>query len=130
MARPVPLAMAKVSHVHCAVEGEHASPVSAEEPAVEMRKAVSVWRVISCTAMATDEVGTSTTATTFCESIQVRASVEPTSGLFWWSPTITSTVSPSSLPPKSSTAICAATTAPWPARSKFMPDMSVRTPMR
>src|SRR5690606_15839608 len=83
MARPVPLASAYVSHVHCAVVGEHALPVRSDDPAVDARNATSLLRVISCTAIATEEVGTSMIALTFFSSIQLRASVEPMSGLFW-----------------------------------------------
>src|SRR6516225_1052024 len=36
---------------------------------------------------------------------------------------------PRTLPPKSSAAICAATTEPIPLRSEYRPDMSARTPI-
>jgi len=39
-------------------------------------------RTISFTASATEEVGTSTITSTLSTSIQVRATFEPTSGLF------------------------------------------------
>ncbi len=73
--------------------------------------------VISLTASATDEVGTSTITSTLSTSYHWRAMFEPTSGLFWWSPTATSTFMPLAAAPKSSTAILAATTEPGPARS-------------
>jgi len=47
------------------VEAEHALPVKSDVPAVDARKAMLAVRVISCTASATDDVGTSTMAFTF-----------------------------------------------------------------
>src|SRR6267378_2381585 len=41
----------------------------------------------------------------------------------------TATCLPSTLPPKSSTAICAATTEPCPPTSEYNPDISVSTPI-
>ena len=69
------------------------------------------------TASATDEVGTSKIASTLSTSNHWRAILEPTSGLFWWSATTTSTFMPFFAAPKSSTAMRAATTEPGPARS-------------
>jgi len=43
---------------------------------------------------------------------------------------MTSILRPSTVGPKSSTAMRAASTEPCPDRSAFMPDRSVRTPMR
>ncbi len=47
----------------------------------------------------------------------------------WWSPTATVIGLPSTLPPKSSTAICAAVTDPLPVGLDAGPFMSVRTPI-
>ena len=74
-------------------------------------------RVIWLTASATAEFGTSTITSTLSTSYHCRAMLEPTSGLFWWSAKMTSTFMPLAAAPKSSTAIRAATTEPWPARS-------------
>ena len=54
---------------------------------------------------------------TFSASYHWRAICEPTSALFWWSADTISTLSPLAAAPKSSTAMRAATTDPWPARS-------------
>src|SRR3954452_12969322 len=53
----------------------------------------------------------------------------PISGLSWWSPTMTEIGLPKTLPPKSSIAICAAVTEPWPVGVEAGPFMSVRTPI-
>ncbi len=52
-----------------------------------------------------------------------------TSGLIWWSAEITVIGLPKTLPPKSSTAICAAATEPGPVAVAAGPDMSVSTPI-
>src|SRR5690606_37900842 len=65
---------------------------------------------------------------TFSTSYQVRATVEPTSGLFWWSAETTSTFIPFLAAPKSSTAMRAASTEPGPPMSAYRPDMSFITP--
>ena len=74
-------------------------------------------RVSWLIASATDEVGTSKMASTLSTSYQVRAIVEPTSGLFWWSAETTSTFMPLRAAPKSSIAMRAATTEPGPVTS-------------
>ena len=51
------------------------------------------------------------------------------SGLSWWSPEITTTGLPKTVPPKSSTAICAAVTDPCPVGVDAGPFMSVSTPI-
>src|SRR6266540_4567774 len=51
------------------------------------------------------------------------------SGLSWWSPTTMLIGLPSTLPPKSSIAICADVTEPWPVGVAAGPFMSVRTPI-
>src|SRR6185437_751540 len=61
-------------------------------------------------------------------SIHCRAMLAPTSGLFWWSAKMTSIGRPSTLPPKSSTAMRAAWTEPMPERSAYSPVWSLRTP--
>ncbi len=62
----------------------------------------------SCTASATEDVVSSVIMSTPSTSYQRRAMAAARSGLFWWSAEITSTFWPSTLPPKSSTAILAA----------------------
>ena len=54
---------------------------------------------------------------TLSTSIHWRAMVVPMSGLFWWSPEITSIFQPLAARPESSTAICAASVEPAPPRS-------------
>ena len=111
------------------VFGEQASPVSSVVAAPETRNTRSFSLTISLTASATDEVGTSTITSTSSTSIHWRTMFEPTSGLFWWSAESTSIAAPSTLPPKSSTAMRAASTEPWPARSAYRPDWSFMTPI-
>src|SRR5450755_4300314 len=82
-----------------------------------------------CTASPTAETGTSTIRSTCSVSYQRRAMPAPISGLSWWSPTITVIGLPSTVPPKSSTAICAAVTEPCPVGVDAGPFMSVRTPI-
>src|SRR5450631_4393226 len=82
-----------------------------------------------CTASPTADTGTSTIRSTCSVSYQRRAMPAPISGLSWWSPTITVTGLPNTLPPKSSTAICAAVTEPWPVGVEAGPFMSVSTPI-
>ena len=78
------------------------------------------------TARATEEVGTSKMASTFCCSNQARAMLAPMSGLFWWSAETNSTVSAM---PESCTAMRAAITEPVPAKSENTEPMSVSTPI-
>ena len=79
--------------------------------------ALPLSRVIWLTASATPELGTSTIRSTLSASYHCRAICEPTSALFWWSAKTISTFRPFVAAPKSSTAMRAATTEPWPARS-------------
>ena len=60
------------------------------------------------------EFGVSAITSTFWVSIHCRAMLTPTSGLFWWSPLMTSIFQPLASKPESSTAILTATTAPGP----------------
>src|SRR5512147_1276220 len=129
MALPVPLASIQVSYVQWMVFGEQALPVRSEVAAPETRNALPFLRVISLTASATEEVGTSKIASTLSTSYHWLAMLEPTSGLFWWSAPTTSTFMPFFAAPKSSTAIFAATTEPGPAMSVYRPDMSLMTPI-
>ena len=99
------------------VFGEHALPVRSELAAPETRKALPFSRVTWLMASATDEVGTSTIASTLSTSYHCRAMLEPTSGLFWWSAEMISTFIPFFAAPKSSTAIFAAATPPGPEMS-------------
>ena len=97
--------------------GAQALPVKSEEPPVEASTSLFLVRPISCTASSTEEVGMSAITSTPSSSIQRVTMAEPTSGLFWWSPAMISMGRPSTLPPKSSTAIFAAMTEPGPAMS-------------
>ena len=97
--------------------GEHFLPVRSEEPPPETRNTLFFSRGISLTARATEEVVTSKMASTPSWSYHLRAMEEPTSGLFWWSAPITSTLKPGFLAMNSSAAICAATTEPGPEMS-------------
>ncbi|MNL51985.1 hypothetical protein D3C87_1751250 [compost metagenome] len=87
------------------------------EAAPELRKILPFSRVISLTARAAEEVGTSTITSTPSSSYHWRAMVEATSGLFWWSAEMTSTLMPLAAASKSSMAMRAATTEPSPERS-------------
>ncbi len=51
------------------------------------------------------------------------------SALSWWSPITMLIGLPSTVPPKSSIAICAAVTEPWPVGAEAGPFMSVSTPI-
>src|SRR5437868_7039894 len=82
-----------------------------------------------CTARPTADTGTSTIRSTCSTSYQRRAMPPPMSGLSWWSPTTTLIGLPSTLPPKSSIAICTAVTEPWPVGVEAGPFMSVSTPI-
>ena len=77
----------------------------------------------SCMAIARDEMPMSKIAPTPL-SYHWRASVNPVSTLFNWSPTSSSMGRFSTLPPKSSMAICAASTDPGPDMPFTGPDMS------
>ena len=81
------------------------------------------------TARPTADTGTSTIKSTWSTSYQRRAMPPPISGLSWWSPTMMLIGLPSTLPPKSSIAICADVTEPWPVGVAAGPFMSVRTPI-
>ena len=70
-----------------------------------------------CTASATDEVVSSMMASTLSTSYHLRAIVSAVSGLFWWSAVTISIGAPSTLPPKSSAAILAASTDHLPPKS-------------
>jgi hypothetical protein len=73
-----------------------------------------VSRVTGWIAMPTADDPPSTMASTFSLSIQRRTIATPMSGLFWLSANTTSILLPSTVPPKSSTAIRVAMTAPNP----------------
>ena len=80
-----------------------------------------MWRFFSlataATASATPEFDRSVIMSTPPASNHSRAFAAPTSALFVWSAKITSIGLPSCLPPKSSTAIFTASTAPLPDES-------------
>ena len=85
-------------------------------------------RAIACTESPMAEFDRPVTICTSCWSNQPRTSVDATSGLLWPSPVSNSMRRPITSGPKSSTAICAATTAPRPyteamevLRSSVMP---------
>ena len=84
--------------------------------------------MISWTARATAEFGTSTIACT-PSLIHCRAIAAPTSGLFWWSAEISCTGRPATAAPASATAIRAASTEPDPVLSDATLAMSVSTPI-
>src|SRR3990167_6083898 len=111
------------------VLGEHALPVRSELAADEMTRAFFFSRAIWFTASAMPELGTSRIRSTFSASYHCRAICEPTSVLFWWSAKMISTFRPLAAALKSSTAMRAATTEPWPARSAYRPDWSLSTPI-
>src|SRR5918997_3756108 len=94
IAEPVPLASATVSYVQCTVLGEHCAPVRSDEAAPELMKILFFSRVTWLTASATEEVGTSRITSTPSVSYHWRATLEPTSGLFWWSADTMSTLMP------------------------------------
>ena len=87
-------------------------------PPPELMNALFFSLVICAMASATEEVGTSNTASTPSRSYHCRVIEAPTSGLFWWSAATTSTFNPCSSGLKSSTAMRAATTEPSPVESK------------
>ena len=97
--------------------GEHALPVRSELAAPELRNTLFFSRVIWLTASATDEFGTSTIMSTPSWSYHCRAMLEPMSALFWWSANTTSIFMPLAAAPKSSIALRAAHTEPWPDMS-------------
>ena len=70
-----------------------------------------------CTARATEEVVSSMIVSTCSVSYHSRAMFEAMSGLFWWSAETISIGASSTLPPKSSAAIFAASTEPVPPKS-------------
>src|SRR6218665_671133 len=63
------------------------------------------------------------------ESIHSRAFEAAMSALFWWSALSNSIGMPSTLPPKSSIAICIASAPFLPSRSAYRLDMSVMKPI-
>ncbi|MFK4406238.1 hypothetical protein ABH991_003272 [Bradyrhizobium ottawaense] len=94
--------------------GVHFSPVSSTVPAPDPTKTLFFSALMPATASAIDEFGRSKIASTLSFSYQRRAMPIPMSVLFWWSAATTSTGLPAAFPPKSSTAILAATTEPMP----------------
>ena len=108
--------------------GEQALPVRSAEPALVKITTRFICRVRSCTASAMAELGTSRIRSTLSFSYHRRA-VAADVHLFWWSAEITSIGLPSTVPPKSSTAIFTASTPYLPDRSAIMPDWSPSTPI-
>ena len=74
-------------------------------------------RATSSTARAGADPATSMMASTFWTSYHSRALAAAMSALFWWSTTIRSIFLPSTVPPKSATAISAAVALPLPVTS-------------
>jgi len=89
----VPCASIQVSYSQCTVVGEQSLPVRSDVAAPVLTKALPFSREIWLMASATDEVGTSAIMSTPSVSYHLRAMLEPTSGLFWWSADTTSTFS-------------------------------------
>ena len=79
------LASAQLSIVQCTVLGLQPLPVISALNAPVGMNTLSFSCATLAMAKATDEVGTSTMASTPSSSNQRRAIAEPTSGLFWWS---------------------------------------------
>src|SRR5271166_3496054 len=77
---------------------------------------------------AEDDAPSASTVTPW-SSIHWRASVPAMSGLFWSSPWMTSTARSSSRPPKSCTAISAASLLPGPPTSLYGPPTSLNRPI-
>src|SRR5215510_10229351 len=101
------------------VLGVQAFPVRSEDAAPEFRKTLFLSLVMVLTANATEDVGTSTTTSTLSTSYHCRTTLEPMSGLFWWSAKTTSILSWQAFAlQKSSIALRAAHTEPWPDRSE------------
>ena len=63
--------------------GRALGPVRSDEAAPESMNTLFLFVVISLTASATPEFGTSTIMSTFSTSYHWLAMLEPTSGLFW-----------------------------------------------
>ena len=103
-----------VSNTQCVTLAEHSLPVMSEEPAPAISSvlffSLTTFMIATVVALPPPASRTSTLST----SIQRRASVAATSALFWSSPTSTSIRLPRSLPPRSSIARRAASTAPRP----------------
>ena len=97
------------------VFGLHAEPVRSEVAAPEFRNTLFFSRAMPLMASATEEVGTSTIASTPW-SYHWRAMLAPTSGLFWWSAETTSTAKPRFA--ISAAACCVQATLPGPVGSR------------
>src|SRR6202030_2603223 len=82
IARPVPLARAKLSNVQCTVLGLQRSAVSRAVPAEPLTITLFSCRATPLTASATDEFATSRIMSTPSRSIHWRAMLAPMSGLF------------------------------------------------
>ncbi len=118
-----------MSNVQCADTAVHALFVSTSDPADVAIVIRSRSAAIPCTAIATAEFPSEKIAST-PSSNQRRAIPTPTSGAPSKLPGMISIGTPRTLPPKSSTAIRAATTSPGPCASAFGPVMSPRIPIR
>ena len=116
-----------VSYDQWIVTGVHWGPVRSPVPAPVLRYSLFFSFAIALTASATDEVGTSRITSTASWSNHWRATLAPTSGLFWWSADRIWTSKAALL--NCLTACCAQTTEPMPVVSRYGPDMSFITPI-
>ncbi len=118
-----------MSHAHCTLFGVQSWLVTRVVPAPFTMAMRDLSLASETTASATAEFVRSVIMSTPWRSIHSRARLDAMSGLFWWSPCTTSIGLPSTLPPKSSTAMRTAVTEPAPERSDSAPPMSVSTPI-
>jgi hypothetical protein len=118
----------QLSYVQCTVLALHDAPVSAEEPPAVTMQTRSFCAEMAEQASATAELVRLITMSTPSLSYQPRRMPTPTSGLFWWSAAITSTLM-FGLAAINSLAACFAQATPFgPLMSRYGPERSVSTP--
>ena len=100
--------------MNCTVMGEHILPVRSDDTVPATRYGFFFSFIMLDTPNAIDEAEPPTMVSNFSFSIHWRAMLMPTLGLFWSSATVTSMGLPSTLPPKSSTAMRTASDEPGP----------------
>src|SRR6266446_8776319 len=93
----------------------HLGPVRSEAAAPETMNTLFLLLAIWLTASATPEFGTSITRSTFSTSNHWLTTLEPMSGLFWWSVLTSSTLMSLLAAVKSAIASLAAAVEPGPA---------------
>ena len=103
-----------MSITQCSPFGEHCAPVISGAPDPVMMLMRFFSRAMPCTASPIAELDSPVTICTSLVSNHSRTRAEATSGLLCPSPVSSSILRPITSGPKSSTAICAATTAPLP----------------